>query len=316
MERWKGAVAAVTSARMLVVGGSGFIGHHVVRRAISQGWSVTSVGRCPPITSREVPGATIATLDLASPDPFAELQSNCFEYVVNLGGYIDHSSFSAGGRKVIRTHFDGLLSLVEHLDRPSLQRFVQIGSSDEYGDQPALQHENLRERPISPYSLAKASATHFLQMLHRTEMFPAVTLRLFLTYGPGQRHDRLLPQVILGCLEGRRFPVSPGEQLRDFCFVEDTVDAIFRCLSTQQSNGQVINVGSGIPRSIRSVVELVARQIGTGEPQFGGVPYRSNESVSLVADISAAKGILGWSPQISLDDGIAATINWMRHARG
>jgi nucleoside-diphosphate-sugar epimerase len=75
-------------------------------------------------------------------------------------------------------------------------------------------------------------------------------------------------------------------------------------------------VGSGIPRSIRSVVELVARQIGTGEPQFGGVPYRSNESVSLVADISAAKGILGWSPQISLDDGIAATINWMRHARG
>jgi nucleoside-diphosphate-sugar epimerase len=309
-------VEALTPVRMLVVGGSGFIGHHLVRRAIAQGWSVTSVGRGPPIMSREVPGATYAILDLASPDPFAALHSNSFDYVVNLGGYVDHASFSTGGRRVIRAHFDGLLSLVEHLDRPSLRRFVQIGSSDEYGDQPAPQGEHLREGPISPYSLAKASATHFLQMLHRTEMFPAVTLRLFLTYGPGQRHDRLLPQVILGCLEGRRFPVSTGRQLRDFCFVEDTVEAIFRCLSARHADGQVINVGSGVARSIRSVVELVARQIGAGEPVFGGIPHRLGENMALVADTSAALRILGWSPQTRLDDGIAATIDWMRHARG
>ena len=81
---------------------------------------------------------------------------------------------------------------------------------------PPPQCEELREQPISPYSLAKVASTHFLQMLQRTEGFPAVVLRLFLTYGPHQDNRRFLPQIIQACLRDDEFAVSDGHQLRDF----------------------------------------------------------------------------------------------------
>jgi len=88
--------------------------------------------------------------------------------------------YSEGGRKHLEEHFTSLKNLIEILPRDHLKAFIQIGSSDEYGNAPAPQHEGLRESPISPYSIGKVAATHFLQMLHRTENFPATILRLFL----------------------------------------------------------------------------------------------------------------------------------------
>ena len=134
-------------------------------------------------------------------------------------------------------HFTALQNLLEVIPRGKLKRFVQIGSSDEYGNASAPQHETLREQPISPYSLAKVASTHFLQMLHLTENFPAVTLRLFLTYGPGQDTGRFLPQIIRGCLADLTFPTSAGKQLRDFCYLDDTVRAILQALNVPKVDG-------------------------------------------------------------------------------
>lgn len=298
--------------RLLVVGGSGFIGHHVVRRGLALGWDVTSLGLNPPVATRTQAGARYVTADLAQADPLQSLRDNRFDYVINLGGYVDHTLFSGGGRRLIRAHFDGLLALLEYLDRSAIRRFVQIGSSDEYGDAPAPQHEALRERPISPYSLAKVAATHFLQMQHRTEGLPAVTLRLFLTYGPGQDQRRFLPQIIRGCLDDREFPTSAGAQLRDFCYVDDTVDAIFRCFECAEADGQVINIASGEPHTIRAMIERTVDLIGAGRPLFGQVPYRPGENMALYADIAAARRLLGWAPRTPLTSGLEATIEWMR----
>lgn len=301
--------------RLLVIGGSGFIGQHVVRRGVGQGWQITSLGLNNPGVSKITSGVRYVVADLTQIDSLRSLGDNRFDYVVNLGGYIDHTLFGSGGRRLISSHFDGLLNLLEYLDRTTIKRFIQIGSSDEYGNVPAPQYESLRERPISPYSLGKVAATHFLQMLQRTEGFPAVILRLFLTYGPGQDDKRFLPQIILGCLDDREFPVSAGAQLRDFCYVEDAVDAIFRCFDCQEVNGQVINVASGEPKSIREMIEQTVRQIGCGRPQFGSISYRAGENMALYADISVARKILGWQPQTSLAVGLNATIEWIRTCR-
>ena len=187
---------------------------------------------------------------------------------------------------------------------------VDIGSSDEYGNAPAPQHENLREKPISPYSLAKVASSHFLQMLYRTENFPAVTLRLFLTYGPGQDTGRFLPQIIRGCLSDITFPTSAGEQFRDFCYVDDTVCAILQALDSSEGEGEVFNVASGIPISIREIIEKVRNITGSGKPIYGKVPYRPGENMELYASISKAKNILQWEPKVSLKDGLTKTINY------
>ena len=312
MAKQKSALGIMGHIRLLVVGGSGFIGRYVVQKALLQDWQVTSIGLRLPEISNKSDEARYVEVDLTQPRMIENIGDNRFDYVVNLGGYIDHKLFGDGGRQALSTHFEGLLNLLEYLDRSTIKRFIQIGSSDEYGNAQAPQHERLREYPISPYSLAKVAATHFLQMLNRSEGFPAVILRLFLTYGPGQDNKRFLPQIIKGCLENRKFPVSEGTQIRDFCYVEDVVEAVFRCFDRPSTNGQIINIGSGEPQKVREIIELVVRLVGSGQPQFGKIRYRKGENMSLFADISFAKEILNWSPKWNFQDGLDKTIIWTR----
>jgi nucleoside-diphosphate-sugar epimerase len=298
--------------QLLVVGGNGFIGKHIVNHAMGLGWSVTSLS----LQHRDEvnhPNLRCLSVDIADNALLKEkLGEASFEYVVNCGGYIDHTPFLKGGGKVFDTHFGGVLNLVEALNRDNLRAFVNIGSSDEYGENEAPQFEMQREAPISPYSIGKVAATHFLQMLYRTENFPATTLRLFLVYGPGQDNRRFLPQIISGCLEDKFFPTSKGEQLRDFCFIQDMVDAIFLTFASSAARGEVFNIASGQPVSIRQMIETVRKLTGRGEPQFGKIAYRSGENMALYANISKAKTLLGWEPKVTLENGISETIQYFK----
>ncbi len=300
--------------RLLVIGGTGFIGSHVVNWGCRLGWEVVSVSvnKKSAVGFRKNTGANYLISDLTIKEPLKNLNNKKFDYVVNLGGYINHTLFFDGGRSAIREHFDGLLNLIESVDCRHLRRFVQIGSSDEYGQGIYPQSEGQREQAISPYSLGKIAATHFLQMLHRSEGFPAVILRLFLTYGPGQNENRFLPQVIRACLNNDEFPVSAGEQLRDFCFVDDTVRAIFNCFECEDANGRIINIGSGLPITVGEVIKKTVDIIGSGRPTFGAIPYRVGENMSLYPNLDISRDVLGWTPQVSLEEGIIKTIEWYR----
>ena len=295
---------------LLVIGGTGFIGHHLLRSAKRKGWRMTSVSLNPPSSECFVDSVRYLHLDLTNRCNVVKYLLEDFDYVVNLGGYIKHQLFSQGGRNSIDIHYTALQNLLEVLPRQKLKCFVQIGSSDEYGDAPAPQHEELRERPISTYSSAKVASTHLLQMLHRTENFPVVILRLFLTYGPGQNYERFLPQIIRGCLDDSAFPTSAGEQIRDFCYVEDTVRVILQALVTPKAKGEIFNVASGKPITIREIIEAVSKITHSGKPQYGRVPYRKDESMRLFADISKIKNTFQFEQQVGLIEGLKRTISW------
>ena len=296
--------------KLLVVGGTGFIGRSLVKKAIEQGYFVTVISLNKPVEDKCVDGAKYLYADITNREELKQqLKKYKFEYIVNLSGYIDHSNFSAGGRKAIDVHFIGLLNLLEIIDLDRLKRFVQVGSSDEYGNLPAPQNEEQREMPISPYSLGKVASTQLLQMLYRTEKLPSVILRLFLVYGPGQGMGRFIPQIIKGCISGDKFPVSQGEQLRDFCFIDDIVRGILMTFKRDKVGGEVINLASGKPVTIKSVINEVVNVVGKGAPDYGKVQYRTGENMKLYADISKAEILLGWKAGITLRNGIQKTVD-------
>jgi nucleoside-diphosphate-sugar epimerase len=298
---------AIEKPHLLVVGGAGFIGSHLLTAA-KEDWQVTSISLNPPSPQRFVSSVRYIQLDLTDFDALQATLVEDYDYVVNLGGYIDHTLFRDGGHILIDTHFRALQNLISTLSRKSLKRFVHIGSSDEYGSLPAPQSEELREQPISPYSLAKVASTHFLQMLHSTEGFPGVVLRLFLTYGPHQDKRRFLPQIIQACLRDEEFAASGGNQLRDFCYVQDVVRAILLALRTKDIEGHVFNIASGHPVSIRSIIESVQEILGRGKPQYGVIPYRTGENMALYASIQKAEKFLSWAPEIAFETGLKKTI--------
>ena len=298
---------------MLVVGGTGFIGTHLVKKAASRGFAVTVISLNTLNDEMKTSGVEYLVGDVSSFHMMEEiLTGRSFKYVVNLGGYVNHSKILDGGNAVIDAHFVGVQNLILLLDWNELKAFVQIGSSDEYGGVAAPQIENTREMPISPYALGKVAATHLLQMLYRTEGFPAIILRFFLVYGEGQGHNRFLPQIIKGCLNGDSFPTSKGEQLRDFSYIDDIVSGMFVALTTPEAKGEVINLASGIPVSIREVLGKVRDFIGKGEPRFGEYPYRDGESMALYADSEKARKLLKWEPKVCLEEGLRRTIEYYR----
>ena len=303
----------MTLPRILVTGGTGFIGQHVVEMALDKGFDITVLTKNNHNLTDELDGVTYLSADIShKASLLTRLESKVFDYVINLGGYVDHANYLNGGDKVYDVHFNGVRNLVDCIDKSKIKGFVQIGSSDEYGNNPAPQSEIQREAPISPYSCAKVASTYFLQTLYKTEGFPVVVLRPFLVYGPGQGIERFIPQIIKGCINNQKFPTSKGEQLRDFCFIDDIIQAIFSSLDNGNAHGEVINIASGKPASIKKMVNTIVDMIGSGEPQFGQVAYRNGENMALYGDIAKAKEILDWKSSVSLEQGLAETIRWVK----
>ena len=299
------------SMNLLIIGGTGFIGQALTREAIELGYTVSVISLHQPKSSNVVKGAQYFECDISSLEATkSAIGEMDVQYVVNLGGYVDHSSILNGGSKVIDDHFNGVKNLVLALNWDALKGFVQIGSSDEYGNLPGPQNEDMREQPISPYSLGKLASTQFLQMLHRVEGFPATILRLFLVYGPKQSENRFLPQVIGGCLRDETFATSEGKQLRDFCHISDVIRGVFLALLSDAGHGEVFNLASGVPVSIRTVLMMIQKYIGKGKPDFGAYPYREGENMALFADVQKAKSILNWEAEISIEDGLVETISF------
>jgi len=133
---------------------------------------------------------------------------------------------------------------------------------------------------------------------------------LYQAYGPRQDTNRLIPITITSCIKNKKFSCSEGTQLRDFVHVDDVVDAILKSLTNKNARGQIINIGSGKPRKIKNVIELVKKISKGGYPQYGKFKLRKFEILKLYPNVKKAKNKINWSPKISFNKGIKSTIKY------
>ena len=229
-----------------------------------------------------------------------------YDYVVNLAGYVDHSNKN----KTLRSHFNGCKNIAEFFLNSKIKRFIQVGSCIEYGKIKSPQKENEVKfsKTYSYYGKAKSLSTKFLLSLHRKFNFPSTILRLYLVYGPKQDLNRIIPITIDNAIKNKEFDCSPGNQLRDFIYVDDLIEAIIKVLKNKNVSGQIINIGSGNPISIKKVVLKICKLTGGGNPKFGKIYFRNDEILKLYPDISKAKKLLKWQPKVSFNRGILKTI--------
>ena len=294
---------------ILIVGGTGFIGYHLASKSLKKGWQVTSISSKPPRKIRYLSNVKYLHCDITKKKFLKKTIKKNFNYVVNLGGYVDHSN----KKKTFESHYNGCKNLAEIFLKKKPLAFIQIGSSVEYGNIKSPQKEDAKRSPKSIksiYGKAKLlSSTHLLD-LYKKKKFPATILRLYLTYGPRQDINRFIPIVIQSCIKNKKFDCSEGSQFRDFIHVNDVVDAILKSLVNKNARGQIINVGSGKPRKIRNIIKRIRKISKGGFPLFGKIKLRKDEILKLYPNIKKAKNKINWKPKIPFDKGLKSTIKF------
>ena len=298
------------SKKILITGATGFIGYHLAKYCLKLNWSVTSISTKKPIKTRKLKNVKYLICDLYNKNELNKKLSLDFDYVVNLAGYVDHSNRD----RIIKSHYIGCKNLSTILLKTKIKKFIQVGSSIEYGKirSPQLENKNNKQRTFSAYGEAKLKSTKFLLNLSEKFNFPVTIIRLYLVYGPYQDINRVIPITILNSLKNKKFNCSLGTQLRDFTYIDDVIIGIIKILKSNKSSGEIFNIGTGKPVQIKQVIKKICKIIGKGKPIFGKINFRSDEIVKLYPNINKIQKVINWKPKIKLNNGLSKTINYYK----
>lgn len=293
---------------ILIIGGTGFIGYHLAKKCIKKKWQVTSISKHKPKKKRFQKKINYIIGDISNINFIKKNINKNYEYVVNLGGYVDHSSSVKRRKIVYESHYIGVKNIIDTLLNKNIKSFVQIGTGNEYGNKRSPHFENISCKPRSAYAKAKFLSSQYLIKCFKKFNFPVTILRIYQVYGPKQDQNRFIPNIIEGCKKNRNFPCSEGKQSRDFLFIDDAINAIIQSLILKKSKGEIINIGLGKATKIKNIILLIKNIIGKGHPLFGKIKMRNDELKSIFPSIKKAKKILNWTPRVSLKKGILKSI--------
>lgn len=306
--------------RVLVTGAAGFIGSHLCRRLVADGLEVVglddlSAGSLENL--RDVPEVRFVQADIRDEAAVSGGMRGC-DAILHHAAKRSVPFSIREPRLVADVNLRGSLNLMLAA-RDVGAVFVQASSSSVYGDQNEFPlRESMQVRPRSPYAAAKASAELYAAAVWNAYGVPTVSLRYFNVYGPGQdpasEYAAVVPRFTVACLTGAR-PVihGDGSQSRDFTYIDDVVEANLRSMhALEPAFGRVFNIGGGaIPTSVNELLELIAVSCDVApDPEF--TPPREGDILRSEADVSLARDLLGFRPQVPIGVGIRRTVEWFR----
>jgi nucleoside-diphosphate-sugar epimerase len=312
------------SGIVLVTGGAGFIGSHIAQAVAAS-------------------GARVRVID--------DFSTGHRENLEEIGGDIDFHEASLADEKALRraledvelvfheaaipsvprsvknpveTHVacvDATFSLLNAARTSNVRRVVYAASSSAYGDQPTLpKEEEMRPDPLSPYAVAKLVGEYYCQVFTRAYNLETVCLRYFNVFGPRQdpssEYSGVISRFISVLLTGER-PIiyGDGEQSRDFTYIADVVAANMRAAETKSGVGRVINFARGERITLNELLSTLKKITGRTDVEADYREPRAGDVRHSLADITRAREMLGYEPQVSLEEGLRKTIEWWKQSR-
>jgi dTDP-glucose 4,6-dehydratase len=318
------AAAYWSGRRVLVTGAGGFIGSHVVERLVRSGASVRAFIR---YTSRPDHGCLtdlpveiqdqveVYRGDLANPEALNDAVAGT-SVVLALGALIAIPYSYRHPREYVFTNVEGVVNVLEACRRHEVERLVHTSTSEVYGTAQRVPIDE--DHPLqaqSPYAATKVAADQLALSYWRTFSTPVVVARPFNTYGPRQSARAVIPTIVTQALVNDTVRLGNLESTRDFTYVTDTVRGFLHAGETPEVEGKTFNLGTGREISVGDLARKIIAMLDLPVEivlDEGRLRPRGSEVMRLISDNSLAKQSLSWQPEVSLEQGLERTIEWIR----
>jgi NAD dependent epimerase/dehydratase len=308
--------------RVLVTGAGGFIGSHLAEALVKAGADTRAMVLYNSLGTREWLDTTtlandmeIIAGDICDRDSVRQMMDGV-DVVFHLAALIAIPYSYSAPQSYVRTNIEGTLNVLQAVREAGVSCLVHTSTSEVYG---TAQYVPIDEtHPLqgqSPYSASKTGADKMVEAFHASYGTPVVTLRPFNTYGPRQSARAVIPTIISQCLIQKKVFLGNLSPTRDFTFVGDTVAGFLRAATAEGAMGETINLGVGKEISINDLATLIAKLVDADisvEADTQRLRPSNSEVERLLSDNSKAQTLLDWQPEVSLDDGLDLTINWIR----
>ncbi|MDP6277236.1 MAG: SDR family oxidoreductase [Nitrospinota bacterium] len=309
--------------RVLVTGGGGFIGSHLVRALLAEGYAVRVVdnfysGR------RENLSDVLGDIELIDDSDGIVSERICGEAVRDVKCILHQGAIPSVHRSLEdpvltnRVNVGGALTLLEAARKAGVSRFVYASSSSIYGNAEGdVRSEEDAPQPLSPYAVSKLAAEKYAMMYHQLHGLETVGLRYFNVFGPRQDpnspYSAVIPLFARALLAGDSPQIfGDGHQSRDFTFIDNVVAGNLLAMKAGRVGGEVINLAAGSNHSVNDLFGKLRGIIGAEGIEATYSPARKGDVFRSQADISKAKKRLGYEIKVSFDEGLSRTVDWYR----
>jgi nucleoside-diphosphate-sugar epimerase len=305
--------------KVLVTGGSGFIGSHLVHRLLKENAEVAVTVRYGNVVKNErLRGVYnqihVIEADLRNRGALDQIRDFNPDIVFHLAAYNHVGESFTQVEECFDVNAKGSANILDTCRK--VEKFIYISTSEVYGEQTSVPFvETMTPNPISPYAITKYAGEMYCRLVQKIIDDPSriVVLRPFNAFGPYQSSKAVIPELIVNCLKGNPIRTTKGEQTREFNFVGNLVDGMIRAAQHKGVIEGPINLAKGEEIAIRDLVQLIAKLTETTSSiEIGALPYRPTEIWRMYADANRARTVLGWEPPVSLEDGLKITVDWFR----
>lgn len=310
------SLCSLAGKHLLVTGGAGFIGSHLVRRLADECanvtvltksdsplWRLAQCGCCCRIAAADITDEPSVTRIFNDSPP---------DGVFHLAAYGVNSADKDISRAV-SVNVNGTVNILKAMKNCGCPRAVIMGSGAEYGNHSGPVDENAPLHPSDTYASTKAAATLIAHQYAKQQGIGIVTLRPFGVYGEAEPRHKIFCHAILSMLRGEPLDLTLCTQCRDYCYVGDIVEAAVTAYQNESLKNAVFNLGTGCARPLRDYIEQIRGIIQPGSSvNYGARPFREHELWSPLPDVRLAADQLHWQSKQSLEEGLQKTIEWFR----